>query len=165
MKPFALLKTAALATLLLLSPALAQEKVWHHGLAAVGEPKYPEGFAHFDYVNVDAPKGGTVRLGDMGGFDAVALQKYHWVEKINHVHTAGNSSGIVDGAALVVIGNEQTGREQGLQAKARILATAVSGADPTIMLTGPAPANLASAIRVWLFERERAANPPRGGRS
>src|ERR1700742_243004 len=78
-------------------------------------------------------------IGDMGGFDAVALQKYHWVEKINHVHIAGNSSGIVDGAALVAIGNEQTGREQGLEAKARILATAVSGADPTIMLTGPAP--------------------------
>ena len=49
----------------------------------------------------------------MGGFDAVALQKYHWVERINHVHTAGNSSGIVDGAALVLIGNEQAGREAG----------------------------------------------------
>jgi acetyl-CoA C-acetyltransferase len=80
-------------------------------------------------------------IGEMGGFDAVALQKYHWVEKIDHVHTAGNSSGIVDGAALVAIGNEQTGREQGLTPKARILATAVSGADPTIMLTGPAPAS------------------------
>src|ERR1700749_1796048 len=58
-------------------------------------------------------------VGEMGGFDAVALQKYHAVEKINHVHTAGNSSGIVDGAALMLIGNEATGREQGLQAKAR----------------------------------------------
>src|SRR6201992_4141954 len=89
-------------------------------------------------------------IGDMGGFDAVALQKYHWVEKINHVHTAGNSSGIVDGAALVVIGNEQTGREQGLQAKARILATAVSGADPTIMLTGPAPASRKALAKAGL---------------
>ncbi len=80
-------------------------------------------------------------IGDMGGFDAVALQKYHWVERINHVHTPGNSSGIVDGAALVVIGNERTGSELGLRARARILATAVSGADPTIMLTGPAPAS------------------------
>jgi acetyl-CoA C-acetyltransferase len=80
-------------------------------------------------------------MGEMGGFDAVALQKYHWVEKIEHVHTPGNSSGIVDGASLVAIGNERTGREQGLTAKARILATAVSGADPTIMLTGPAPAS------------------------
>ncbi|HEV7176965.1 MAG TPA: acetyl-CoA C-acetyltransferase [Solirubrobacteraceae bacterium] len=89
-------------------------------------------------------------IGDMGGFDAVALQKYHWVEKINHVHTAGNSSGIVDGAALVMIGNEQTGREQGLQAKARILATAVSGADPTIMLTGPAPASRKALAKAGL---------------
>ncbi len=80
-------------------------------------------------------------MGEMGGFDAVALQKYHWVEKINHVHTPGNSSGIVDGAALVTIGNEKTGEEMGLKAKGRILATALSGADPTIMLTGPAPAS------------------------
>jgi acetyl-CoA C-acetyltransferase len=80
-------------------------------------------------------------IGDMGGFDAVALQKYHWVEKINHVHTPGNSSGIVDGASLVVIGNEQTGSEMGMRPRARILATALSGADPTIMLTGPAPAS------------------------
>jgi acetyl-CoA C-acetyltransferase len=89
-------------------------------------------------------------IGEMGGFDAVALQKYHWVEKIEHVHTPGNSSGIVDGAALVVIGNEQTGREQGLQPKARILATAVSGADPTIMLTGPAPASRKALQRAGL---------------
>ncbi len=80
-------------------------------------------------------------MGEMGGFDAVALQKYHWVEKINHVHTPGNSSGIVDGAALVTIGNEKTGEELGLKAKGRILSTALSGADPTIMLTGPAPAS------------------------
>jgi acetyl-CoA C-acetyltransferase len=80
-------------------------------------------------------------IGEMGGFDAVALQKYHWIEKINHVHTPGNSSGIVDGASLLAIGNTQIGEELGLKAKARILATAVSGADPTIMLTGPAPAS------------------------
>jgi acetyl-CoA C-acetyltransferase len=80
-------------------------------------------------------------MGEMGGFDAVALQKYHWVEKIEHVHTPGNSSGIVDGASLLTIGNEQTGRDLGMTPKARILATAVSGADPTIMLTGPAPAS------------------------
>jgi acetyl-CoA C-acetyltransferase len=80
-------------------------------------------------------------IGEMGGFDSVALQKYHWIEKIEHVHTPGNSSGIVDGASLLTIGNERTGSELGLTAKARILATAVSGADPTIMLTGPAPAS------------------------
>ncbi len=53
-------------------------------------------------------------MGDMGGFDAVALQKYHWVERIDHVHTPGNSSGIVDGAALVLVGNEEAGRAAGL---------------------------------------------------
>jgi acetyl-CoA C-acetyltransferase len=79
-------------------------------------------------------------IGEMGGFDDVALQKYHAVERIKHVHTAGNSSGIVDGAALVAIGNEQTGKDLGLTPRGRIVATAVSGADPTIMLTGPAPA-------------------------
>jgi acetyl-CoA C-acetyltransferase len=76
----------------------------------------------------------------MGGFDAVALQKFHWVEKIDHVHTPGNSSGIVDGAALVVVGSEQIGKDFGMVPRARIVATAVSGADPTIMLTGPTPA-------------------------
>lgn len=80
-------------------------------------------------------------MGEMGGFDAVALQKYHWVERIDHVHTPGNSSGIVDGASLLAIGNAQTGADLGLTPRARILATAVSGADPTIMLTGPAPAS------------------------
>jgi acetyl-CoA C-acetyltransferase len=89
-------------------------------------------------------------MGEMGGFDAVALQKYHWVEKINHVHTPGNSSGIVDGASLVAIGNEQTGADLGLRARAKILATAVSGADPTIMLTGPAPASKKALAKAGL---------------
>ncbi|WP_067865874.1 acetyl-CoA C-acetyltransferase [Nocardia shimofusensis] len=80
-------------------------------------------------------------LGTQAGFDAVALQKYHWVERIDHVHTGGNSSGIVDGAALVAIGNEAIGKELGLTPRARIVAGAVSGSDPTIMLTGPAPAS------------------------
>jgi acetyl-CoA C-acetyltransferase len=79
-------------------------------------------------------------IGDMGGFDAVALQKYHYVEKIDHVHSAGNSSGIVDGAALVLVGSEQAGKDMGLTPRARIVATATSGADSTIMLTGPIPA-------------------------
>jgi acetyl-CoA C-acetyltransferase len=76
----------------------------------------------------------------MGGFDAVAQQKYHWVERINHVHTAGNSSGIVDGAALMLIGSEQAGAELGLTPRARIVSTGVVAEEPTIMLTGPAPA-------------------------
>ena len=79
-------------------------------------------------------------IGEMGGFDAVALQKYHWIEKIDHVHHGGNSSGIVDGAALVLLGSEDAGKRNGLTPRARIVATAVSGADPTIMLTGPTPA-------------------------
>ena len=79
-------------------------------------------------------------MGDMGGFDAVALQKYHWVERIDHVHTPGNSSGIVDGAALTLVGSEAAGKASGLTPRARVVATAVTGADPTIMLTGPTPA-------------------------
>ncbi len=80
------------------------------------------------------------QIGADAGFDEVALEKYHWVERINHVHHAGNSSGIVDGSALVAIGNEKVGTDLGLTPRARIIAAAVSGADPTIMLTGPAPA-------------------------
>jgi acetyl-CoA C-acetyltransferase len=79
-------------------------------------------------------------VGEMGGFDAVALQKYHFVEKINHVHHGGNSSGIVDGAALVLVGSEQAGKDLGMTPRARVVATATSGADSTIMLTGPTPA-------------------------
>jgi acetyl-CoA C-acetyltransferase len=89
-------------------------------------------------------------MGEMGGFDAVALQKYHWIERIDHVHTPGNSSGIVDGASLLAIGNEQIGKELGLKPKARILATAVSGSDPTIMLTGPAPASKKALAKAGL---------------
>jgi acetyl-CoA C-acetyltransferase len=79
------------------------------------------------------------QIGAMG-YDAVALRKYPQVERINHVHHAGNSSGIVDGASLVLIGNEEAGKRLGLKPRARILATALTGTDPTIMLTGPAPA-------------------------
>jgi len=79
-------------------------------------------------------------MGEQAGFDAVALQKYHWVERIEHVHTAGNSSGIVDGASLLLVGSERAGSEMGLTPRARIVSAAVTGAEPTIMLTGPAPA-------------------------
>ncbi len=78
-------------------------------------------------------------MGEMG-FDGVAREKYHYVEKINHVHHAGNSSGIVDGATAVLIGSEAKGKELGLKPRARIVATAVTSTDPTLMLTGPAPA-------------------------
>jgi acetyl-CoA C-acetyltransferase len=89
-------------------------------------------------------------VGEAGGFDAVALQKYHWLERIEHVHTAGNSSGIVDGAALVIVGSEAAGRDLGLEPRARILATALAGTDPTIMLTGPAPASQKALERAGL---------------
>ncbi|WP_436740026.1 acetyl-CoA C-acetyltransferase [Streptomyces sp. BBFR102] len=78
--------------------------------------------------------------GAQAGFDAVALQKYHHLERVHHVHHAGNSSGIVDGAALTLIGDRETGERLGLVPRARIVATAVTGAEPTIMLTGPTPA-------------------------
>jgi len=89
-------------------------------------------------------------IGAQAGFDDVALEKYHWVERIDHVHHAGNSSGIVDGASLVAIGTEEIGAELGLTPRARIVATAVSGADPTIMLTGPAPAARKALARAGL---------------
>ncbi|MFD5767497.1 acetyl-CoA C-acetyltransferase [Streptomyces sp. NPDC127049] len=79
-------------------------------------------------------------VGAAAGFDAVALQKYHHLERIEHVHHAGNSSGIVDGAALTLIGSREVGERLGLVPRARIVATAVTGAEPTIMLTGPTPA-------------------------
>jgi acetyl-CoA C-acetyltransferase len=89
-------------------------------------------------------------MGAEGGFDAVALQRYHWIEKIDHVHHAGNSSGIVDGAALTLIGTEAAGKRAGLTPRARIVSTAVSGADPTIMLTGPAPASRKALAKAGL---------------
>ena len=79
------------------------------------------------------------KMGEMG-YDSVAIQRYPQVERIKHVHTPGNSSGIVDGAAAVLIGSEEKGRQLGLTPRARIVAVALSGADPTIMLTGPMPA-------------------------
>jgi len=80
-----------------------------------------------------------VQMGEMGGFDAVAVQRYPEVETVNHVHTPGNSSGIVDGAAAVLIGNKATGKSASLKARARIRAFANIGSEPSIMLTGPIP--------------------------
>ena len=101
---------------------------------------------HDEYMRPSSTMEGLGRLnpsfammGEMG-FDAVALQKYPEVERINHVHTAGNSSGIVDGASLVLIGSKEKGAALGLTPRARIRAAALVGTEPTIMLTGPAPA-------------------------
>ena len=102
----------------------------------------PEGLA--------ALKPSFAQIGADAGFDDVALEKYHWVESINHVHHAGNSSGIVDGSALMAIGTEQVGTDLGLTPRARIVSAAVSGADPTIMLTGPAPASRKALAKAGL---------------
>ena len=88
-------------------------------------------------------------MGQMG-FDAVALMKYPMVERIHHVHHAGNASGIVDGAALVLIGSEQKGNELGLRPRARIVSVALAGTEPTIMLTGPGPAARKALAKVHL---------------
>jgi acetyl-CoA C-acetyltransferase len=84
------------------------------------------------------------------GYDATALRVYSHVERIDHVHTPGNSSGIVDGAAAMLIGSAEKGRELGLRPRARIVAAAVTGTDPTIMLTGPAPAARKALARAGL---------------
>ena len=81
-------------------------------------------------------------IGGMGGFNEVALDKYPEVEKINHVHHAGNSSAIVDGAAITLIGNKDIGKKLNLKPRFKIITAAVHGVDPTIMLTGPAPASM-----------------------
>ncbi|HZP11126.1 MAG TPA: acetyl-CoA C-acetyltransferase [Nevskiaceae bacterium] len=101
---------------------------------------------HDEYIRSDATLEGLAglkasfeQMGQMG-FDATALRKYTTVEKINHVHHAGNSSGIVDGAAAVLVGNKKIGKKLGLKPRARIVATAVTGSEPTIMLAGIAPA-------------------------
>ena len=92
-------------------------------------------------------------MGQMG-FDATALRKYPTVEQINHVHHAGNSSGIVDGAALTLIGSREKGEELGLKPRARIRATAVIGSEPTIMLTGPGPASLKALKKAGMSAKD-----------
>mgnify|MGYP000999949495 CR=1 FL=1 len=79
-------------------------------------------------------------MGEQGGFDALALMKYPHLERIHHVHTGGNSSGIVDGASLLLLGTEDKGRTLGLTPRARVVSVAAVGTEPTLMLAGPAPA-------------------------
>lgn len=111
---------------------------------------------HDEFIRGDSTLEGLGKLkpsfemmGQMG-FDATALRVYSSVERIEHVHTPGNSSGIVDGAALMLIGSEAKGKELGLKPRARIVATAVTGTDPTIMLTGPAPATRKALAKAGL---------------
>lgn len=82
------------------------------------------------------------QMGELGGYDAIAMQRYPEIDAIRHVHTAGNSSGIVDGAAGVLIGSKAAGDAIGLKPRARIRSFASVGSEPTIMLTGPAPASM-----------------------
>ena len=89
-------------------------------------------------------------IGETGGFDAVAMQQYHWVERIEHVHHAGNSSGIVDGAALVLVGTEAAGAAGGLVPRARVVSVGLSGSEPTIMLTGPTSASRKALAKAGL---------------
>ncbi|WP_373089707.1 acetyl-CoA C-acetyltransferase [Sneathiella sp.] len=95
--------------------------------------------------NTDMQTLGSLKASFVGpgalGYDAVALARYPHVERINHVHTPGNSSGIVDGASLILVGNEKIGRELNLTPRGRVISIALTGTDPTIMLTGPGPAS------------------------
>jgi acetyl-CoA C-acetyltransferase len=120
----------------------------HSGLAVLDHDEFPR--AGTTVESLSGLPASFAGMGEMGGFDAVALQKYHWVEKINHVHTAGNSSGIVDGAALTIIGSEKVGLELGLTPRARIVAAATIADEPTIMLTGPGPATLKALAKAGL---------------
>lgn len=93
-------------------------------------------------------------LGAMGGFDAVAIDRYPEVERIQHVHHAGNSSAIVDGAALALLGNKQAGERLGLKPRAKICSVATYGTDPTIMLVGPAPASRKALKRAGMTPQD-----------
>ena len=89
-------------------------------------------------------------IGEQGGFDAVGQTKYPQIEQIDHLHHAGNSSGIVDGAALLAIGSEKAGQDFGLEPRARVVSVATYGVEPTIMLTAPAPASRAALAKAGL---------------
>lgn len=93
-------------------------------------------------------------MGEMAGFDQVAIDKYPEVEYINHVHHAGNSSAIVDGAAVALIGSQSAGDKIGLKPRARIVSLAVQGTDPTIMLTGIGPATLKALAKVGMQPKD-----------
>lgn len=88
------------------------------------------------------------------GFDEVALRKYPMVSKINHLHTAGNSSGIVDGAAAVLVGSEEIGRRLGLKPRARIVSMGLVATEPTIMLVGPGPASLKALKKAGMTTKD-----------
>ena len=130
--------------------ALAAEKAGHFKKSRV-DVKDENGFILLDRdenirAGTTAESLGSLKpsfemMGQMAGFDAVAIQKYPEVAAINHVHHAGNSSAIVDGAAIALIGNKEIGEKMGIKPRAKIRSVGVVGTDPTIMLVGPAPAS------------------------
>lgn len=127
--------------------AFAQENGrFHHSLIPVKDMNGLPILDHDELIRPETTLAGLGKLspafqmmGEMG-FDAVAMQRYPEVERIHHVHTAGNSSGIVDGAALVLVGSKEKGEALGLKPRAKIRAAALVGTEPTIMLVGPGPA-------------------------
>jgi acetyl-CoA C-acetyltransferase len=142
-----------------------------NGLTMLDHDEFIRGNATVESLSTLQPS--FAMMGQMG-FNATALRKYTTVESINHVHHAGNSSGIVDGAALVLVGSEEAGRKAGLKPRARIRAAAVIGSEPTIMLTGPTPACLkalkkaglqASDIDLWEINEAFAVVPMQTARN
>lgn len=137
--------------------ALAQQSgAFRKSLVSVKDQNGTLLLDHDEFVRADSTlqalgnlKPSFEAVGKMG-YDATALRVYSHVERIDHVHTPGNSSGIVDGAAAMLIGSAEKGRELGLRVRARIVATAVTGTDPTIMLTGPGPATRKALARAGL---------------
>ncbi len=133
--------------------AYAREKGLFKSIIPVRDQNGLEILAKDEYIRPETTLEGLASLqpsfaqiGEMC-FDDLALQKYTELEKIEHVHTAGNSSGIVDGAALVLVGSKEKGRQLGLKPRARVVSTALVGTEPTIMLTGPGPATLRALKR------------------
>jgi len=137
--------------------AAAQKEGWFdRSMVAVTDDNGLTILDHDDFIKPDTDlqilaglRPSFVQMGQFG-YDTVALAKYPDVASINHVHTPGNSSGMVDGAALVLVGNEQIGKDQNLTPRARILSVAVTASEPTIMLTGPGPAAKKALARAGL---------------
>lgn len=137
-----------------------QTGAFHKSLIAVRDQNGTLLLGHDEFIRADSTLEGLGKLkpsfealGRMG-FDATALRVYSHVERILHVHTPGNSSGIVDGAAAMLIGSETKGRALGLRPRGRIVTTAVTGTDPTIMLTGPAPATRKALAKAGLVVQD-----------
>ncbi len=94
------------------------------------------------------------QMGAMAGFDAVAIDRYPELERINHVHHAGNSSAIVDGAAIALVGSKEAGEKLGMKPRAKVISVGIDGADPTIMLTAPAPASRKALKKVGMQHQD-----------